>query len=194
MRMSRLGQIAAFVMVAVVSVTATANAAHKRPKVKPEAPGVVQHGKASFYANRFQGKKTASGERMNQNELTAASKVLPLGSTATVTNLETGQSVDVKINDRGPFAPGRVIDLSKSAADAIDLEHRDGLAPVKVEAKPGEQPTSALQEKVKEVAVAQARAERAAQQRIANGKRDGIPAKAGKIPVKTRRSEAAPGL
>ncbi len=109
-RMSRLGRIAAFAMVA--AVTATASAAHQRPKAAPDGPGVVQHGKASFYANRFQGKKTASGERMNQNELTAASKVLPLGS----------------------------------AAAAIDLEHADGLTPVKVEAKPEARPTPALQE------------------------------------------------
>lgn len=192
--MSKLGRIAAFVMVAVVSVTATASAAQKRPKAKPDGPAVVQHGKASFYANRFQGKKTASGERMNQNELTAASKVLPLGSTATVTNLETGQSVDVKINDRGPFVPGRVIDLSKSAAAAIDLERANGLAPVKVEAKPETQPTPALQEKVNEAAVAQARAERDAQQRMAIRKRDAVPTKAGKVPGKARRSEAAPAL
>ena len=192
--MSRLGRIAAFAMVAVVSVTATASAAQKHLKAKPDGPGVVQHGKASVYANRFQGKKTANGERMNQNKLTAASKVLPLGSTATVTNLETGQSVDVKINDRGPFVPVRVIDLSKSAAAAIDLEYADGLAPVKVEAKPGAQPTPALQEKVSEAAVAQARGKRDAQQQMANRKRDAVPATAGKAPVKARQSEAAPAL
>lgn len=163
--MIRLGRVAAIVMIAVMGVTATASAAQKRIKAKPAEPAVVQHGKASFYANKFQGKKTASGERMNQNELTAASKLLPLGSTATVTNLETGQSVDVKINDRGPFVPGRVIDLSKSAADAIDLERKDGIAPVKVEAKPEAQPTPALEEKVKEVGVAQAEAKRRAAMR-----------------------------
>ena len=188
--MSRLGRFAVFALIAVMGVTATASAGHKRTKARPAAPAVVQHGKASYYANKFHGQKTASGERMNQNDLTAASKVLPLGSTATVTNLETGQSVDVKINDRGPFVAGRVIDLSKSAAAAIDLERKDGVAPVKVEAKPEAQPTQELEQKVKEVADAQAEAKKqAALKRAAKRKPVATPAKA-----KPRRSEASPGL
>jgi rare lipoprotein A len=188
--MTRLERTAAFLLIALLGVSVTASAGSKRSKPKPAEPAVVQHGKASFYANRFHGQKTANGERMDQNALTAASKVLPLGSTATVTNLETGQSVDVKINDRGPFVPGRVIDLSKSAAAAIDLERKDGIAPVKVEAKPEAQPTQELEDKVKEVATAQAEAKKqAALKRAAKRKAAAGPAKA---KAKPRRGEALP--
>ncbi|MBY0509892.1 MAG: septal ring lytic transglycosylase RlpA family protein [Rhodospirillaceae bacterium] len=89
---------------------------------------------------------------MDQNALTAASKNLPLGTRAKVTNLETGKSVDVEINDRGPYAPGRVIDLSKRAAEKVDLTKEDGIARVKVEAKASSQPTPELKEKIAETA------------------------------------------
>ena len=97
-------------------------------------PIVEQVGEASFYGDDFQGKKTASGERFDQNDLTAAHPTLPLGTNATVTNLETGNSVDVKINDRGPRAKGRDIDLSKGAAKELGMT-KDGVAPVKIEAE-----------------------------------------------------------
>jgi rare lipoprotein A len=90
-------------------------------------------GKASYYAHHFAGKKTASGERMNPNQLTAASKTLPLGTKVQVTNLENGRTVDVVINDRGPYVRGRVIDLTPRAADVLAMRH-DGL--VKVEVRP----------------------------------------------------------
>lgn len=95
------------------------------------APALVQQGEASIYADKFEGRKTASGERFDQDKPIAAHKDLPLGSTATVTNLETGQSTQVEIADRGPFVRGRIIDLSETAADRIGLE--DGTAPVQVE-------------------------------------------------------------
>lgn len=97
-------------------------------------PVVEQLGEASFYGDGFHGKKTASGERFDQNDLTAAHPSLPLGTNATVTNLETGNSVDVKINDRGPHAKGRDIDLSKGAAKELGMT-KDGVAPVKIEAE-----------------------------------------------------------
>jgi rare lipoprotein A len=97
-------------------------------------PVVEQLGEASFYGDGFQGKKTASGERFDQNDLTAAHPTLPLGTNATVTNLEAGNSVDVKINDRGPHAKGRDIDLSKGAAKELGMT-KDGVAPVKIEAE-----------------------------------------------------------
>ena len=97
-------------------------------------PVVEQVGEASFYGDGFHGKKTASGERFDQNDLTAAHPTLPLGTNATVTNLETGNSVDVKINDRGPHAKGRDIDLSKGAAKELGMT-KDGVAPVKIEAE-----------------------------------------------------------
>jgi len=96
-------------------------------------PVVEQVGEASFYGEGFHGKKTASGERFDQNDLTAAHPTLPLGTNATVTNLETGNSVDVKINDRGPHVKGRDIDLSKGAAEELGMT-KEGVAPVKIEA------------------------------------------------------------
>ena len=80
------------------------------------ATAADQCGGASWYGPGFHGKKTASGERFNQNAMTAAHKTLPLGSVVKVTNQHTGKSIEVKINDRGPFAKGRIIDLSKAAA------------------------------------------------------------------------------
>ena len=75
-----------------------------------------QCGGASWYGPGFHGKKTASGERFNENAMTAAHKTLPLGSVVKVTNQRTGKSIKVTINDRGPYAKGRIIDLSKAAA------------------------------------------------------------------------------
>jgi rare lipoprotein A len=75
-----------------------------------------QCGGASWYGPGFHGKKTASGERFNENAMTAAHKTLPLGTIVKVTNQRTGKSIKVTINDRGPFAKGRIIDLSKAAA------------------------------------------------------------------------------
>ena len=102
-------------------------------------PIVEQVGEASFYGPGFHGKKTATGEKFDQNEKTAAHPTLPLGTKATVTNLENGTSVDVKINDRGPYVKGRDIDLSKGAAKELGMT-KGGVAPVKIEAEgiPGE--------------------------------------------------------
>lgn len=77
-------------------------------------------GIASYYANKYQGRQTANGERFNQNALTAAHKTLRFGTWVKVTNIKNGKSVKVRINDRGPFVKGRVIDLSKSAFSAIE--------------------------------------------------------------------------
>ena len=78
-------------------------------------------GVASWYGPGFHGKKTASGERFNQYALTAAHKTLPLGSRVKVTNLSNNESIVVRINDRGPYAHRRIIDLSKGAAQAIGI-------------------------------------------------------------------------
>lgn len=78
-------------------------------------------GMASWYGERFHGKRTASGEAFNMNEFTAAHKTLPFGTQVQVRNLDNGQEVVVRINDRGPFTRGRVIDLSRAAAQAIGL-------------------------------------------------------------------------
>ncbi|MGK7881971.1 MAG: septal ring lytic transglycosylase RlpA family protein [Crocosphaera sp.] len=89
-------------------------------------------GMASWYGPGFHGRLTANGERYNQNGLTAAHKTLPFGTQVRVTNLNNGRSVIVRINDRGPFIRGRVIDLSKGAANVIGLVN-SGVAPVQLE-------------------------------------------------------------
>src|SRR4051794_14536630 len=86
-----------------------------------EEPKPIQTGAASWYGPGFHGKKTANGERFNTHDLTAAHKTLPFGTKVRVTNEQTGKSVVVRINDRGPYAHGRVIDLSKAAAEAVGI-------------------------------------------------------------------------
>ena len=81
----------------------------------------VQSGKASWYGPGFHGKRTASGETFNTNEMTAAHRTLPFGTKVRVVNKKTGKSVVVRINDRGPYAHGRVIDLSRASAQAIGI-------------------------------------------------------------------------
>ena len=90
-------------------------------------PTTIQSGQASWYGPGFQGRRTASGERFNTQDLTAAHRTLPFGTKVRVTNTRTGQSVVVRINDRGPYAHGRVIDLSRASAQSIGI---DGLAQV----------------------------------------------------------------
>src|SRR5690606_30787888 len=85
------------------------------------APKISQSGKASYYAAKYNGRRTASGEKFRNSKLTAAHKSLPFGTKVKVTNLRNGKSVKVRINDRGPFVPGRIIDLSKKAARRIDM-------------------------------------------------------------------------
>ncbi|MEZ5811278.1 MAG: septal ring lytic transglycosylase RlpA family protein [Rhizobiaceae bacterium] len=89
-------------------------------------------GKASWYGSAFHGRLTANGEVYDMTHLTAAHPTLPLPSYARVTNLENGSSVIVRVNDRGPFAHGRIIDLSKRAAEMLDYTHT-GIAKVKVD-------------------------------------------------------------
>lgn len=86
-------------------------------------------GQASWYGAQHHGKKTASGERFNQNALTAAHRTLPFGTQVKVTNTLNHQSVTVRINDRGPYSRGRIIDLSRAAAAKIDMI-KQGVAPV----------------------------------------------------------------
>lgn len=93
--------------------------------------GHTETGTASFYAMIYQGKKTASGEAFNQSAKTAAHKTLPFGTRVNVTNTDNGKSVTVRVNDRGPFVRGRVIDLSQTAFKSIgSLE--EGIIPVKI--------------------------------------------------------------
>ncbi len=89
----------------------------------------ASYGLASFYA---EGPRTASGERFDRHKLTAAHRTLPFGTRVRVTNVATGRSVTVRINDRGPFVPGRVVDVSYSAAESLGITGR-GVAKVKLE-------------------------------------------------------------
>ena len=90
-------------------------------------------GIASWYGRKFHGRKTANGERFNMNALTAAHTTLPLPSLVRVTNLHNGRSIVLKVNDRGPFARGRIIDVSRRAADLLGFRKR-GVARVRVQA------------------------------------------------------------
>lgn len=81
----------------------------------------TETGMASYYAETYNGKKTANGEIYNSSALTAAHKKLPFGTKVKVTNLANGKTVKVRVNDRGPFVAGRIIDLTKKAAKKIDM-------------------------------------------------------------------------
>ena len=98
-------------------------------------PAHKEVGEASWYGPGFHGQETSSGETFDQKKMTAAHPSLPMGTKVQVTNLENDKKVEVKINDRGPFAENRVIDLSGAAANKLDMKG-DGTAQVKVETKP----------------------------------------------------------
>lgn len=98
----------------------------------PDFSAKKRMGKASFYANEFAGRKMADGALMDPHGDNAASKTLPLGTTAKVTNLETGKSAVVTIQDRGPYVPGRIVDLSPDTARELGISHRKGVALVVV--------------------------------------------------------------
>ena len=89
-------------------------------------------GQASWYGGQHQDKTTASGAKFDMNQMTAAHRTLPLGSNVRVTNLDNGRSVEVLINDRGPYVGSRVIDLSREAARRLQMEQQ-GIAPVRIE-------------------------------------------------------------
>ncbi len=125
---------------AAASIPRTAPLKLRQKKHAPQRPSNNNHGftkkalrgTASWYGPHFDGKKTASGEIFDQKKLTAAHKTLPLGSKAIVTNLKNGNSVEVEINDRGPYVRERVIDVSYAAAKDLGLLE-SGLAPVRIE-------------------------------------------------------------
>jgi rare lipoprotein A len=118
---------AAVAATAWLAVIGAARAADENPVVFRE------EGEASYYGEQFQGKPTASGEPFDQEGMTAAHPVLPLGTEVTVTNPETGTQVEVEVNDRGPYAEGRSIDLSKGAAEELGITE-EGVAEVEIEA------------------------------------------------------------
>jgi len=107
------------------------------PPVAPYGRAPIDHsgrnekGRASFYAKGFAHRKMADGKRMNPNANVVASKTLPLGTTARVTNLDNGRTATVKVEDRGPHVAGRVVDLSPKVAGELDIK-KQGVAPVLV--------------------------------------------------------------
>lgn len=118
-------------LVTVISITACSVPPSRiPPPITP--PRASQTGIASWYGPGFHGKATASGVIYNQHDLTAAHQTLPLGTRVLVTNLENGRSVEVLINDRGPFAKGRIIDLSYAAAESLGMVG-PGTIPVRIE-------------------------------------------------------------
>jgi rare lipoprotein A len=92
----------------------------------------LEEGIASYYADEFNGRKTSNGEVFDMDSLTAAHRSLPFNSKVKVTNLNNGQAITVRINDRGPFVEGRIIDLSRAGAKAIGMIG-SGTAPVRLE-------------------------------------------------------------
>jgi len=106
-------------------------ASHRAHSPQADVTGYSESGKASYYAMKFQNRKTASGERFNNYAMTAAHKSLPFGTKVIVTNRKNGRTVTVRINDRGPFVKGRIIDLSRAAFAKIENIDK-GLAEVKI--------------------------------------------------------------
>lgn len=98
---------------------------------KLDRSGKARKGKASYYSKKFYRKKMASGKPLNPNKAVAASKTLPLGTVAKVTNLKTGKSEVVTIEDRGPYIKGRTIDVTPKTADKLGIK-KEGVAPVEV--------------------------------------------------------------
>jgi rare lipoprotein A len=117
-----------------------------RPVVRPQVVKTkpYQIGTASWYGETFQGKPTASGEPYEMYDMTAAHLKLPMGSYVKVTNLRNGKSVVVRVNDRGPVVPGRIIDLSYGAAQALQFKRR-GLQRVRLDLVNPVQPSTAYQ-------------------------------------------------
>src|ERR1700756_3513449 len=124
---------------APVSFVQPKSVVRQQVKTKP-----YQIGTASWYGETFQGKPTASGEPYEMYDMTAAHLKLPMGSYVKVTNLRNGKSVVVRVNDRGPVVPGRIIDLSYGAAQALQFKRR-GLQRVRLDLVNPVQPSTAYQ-------------------------------------------------
>lgn len=124
---------------AASSAGATTRHHHKRAHAAPAAAhvGHKQKGRISYYHPKLAGKKMANGEAFRPESNAAASKVLPLGTTAKVTNLENGKSETVEVKDRGPATPGRIMDVSPATAKKLDMK-QDGT--VKAEVTPITEP------------------------------------------------------
>jgi rare lipoprotein A len=142
-RTQQLARLAACIMLAASSAATFGDEAptpkvvtpheDKTEKLAPDLTGHKRVGKASIYAKRLAGHKMADGAPMLPQGDNAASKTLPIGTTAKVTNVATGASAVVKIEDRGPYVKGRIVDLSPATAQKIGVDSKDGVANVSVE-------------------------------------------------------------
>ena len=129
-----LGLIAAFALALLPGTTSAApHPQHVSGPEKPDLSARKRLGVASYYAPEFFGKRMADGAPMNPRGNNAASRTLPLGTVAKVTNIDTGKSAIVKIEDRGPYIKGRIVDLSPSTAHQIGITQKMGVAKVVVQ-------------------------------------------------------------
>jgi rare lipoprotein A len=133
-RLTDRRQFAGWMVMALLAVLTGCSTAPDRGRRESEAAALTRspefgRGRASWYGPGFHGKRTASGERFDMNDLTAAHRTLPFGTRVRVRNTQNGREVVVRINDRGPQIRDRIIDLSKAAAGALDLLQA-GEAPV----------------------------------------------------------------
>ena len=139
-KMLACAALGALACAALLGAEASATPAHADPperarlaaKPLPDLSGLARTGIASFYADRFAGRKMADGNRMNPQGNNAASRTLPLGTLAKVTDLATHKSAVVTIQDRGPYVQGRIVDLSPSTARKIGITRKLGIAKVRV--------------------------------------------------------------
>jgi rare lipoprotein A len=130
----------AILIIALIATSAISPATGRTPKhTVVDHSKRVQRGVASIYSRRTSGKTTASGTPLAPNKMTAASPTLPLGTRAKVTNKKTGKSAQVTITDRGPYAKGRVLDVTPKAAQQLGIKEAEGVAPVEI--KPVAEPT-----------------------------------------------------
>lgn len=132
-RLSSCAFVTAFVTLSSALFSLPSEAATQRSVVHANSKKrALSEGTASFYSKQFHGRKTANGETFNMNQLTAAHPSLPFGTWVKVTNLSNGKDVVVRINDRGPYVKGRIIDLSAGAANKLGIL-KTGITQVKVE-------------------------------------------------------------
>jgi rare lipoprotein A len=124
--------LALAVVLAMLAACGGPDKREKKPAASTAPSGDVQQGMASWYGGKHHGRGTASGERFDKTALTAAHRWFPFQTRVRVTNQRNGRSVIVRINDRGPFARGRIIDVSEAAAEQLGMKQA-GVVPVKVE-------------------------------------------------------------
>ncbi len=137
--MARIAPAAAFAAMLAIAAPALADTATRetpsadqtRARPGDDTSGRIQRGEASYYHPSLHGRTMANGEKFDMRSNSAASRTLPLGTVARVRNLETGQIAIVEIEDRGPFAKGRVLDVSPRTAERLGMKH-DGVAPVEI--------------------------------------------------------------